>query len=129
MSPRAGTILLQLVLVFALGCGSGNCRVTGTVTFDGQPVSEGDMLLSDVDGRSGPDYGRIEDGKFDFEANPGRKRVEIRASREVPQKRTEMGMYFEDYIPRRYNSQTILAVDVVPGGKNHWDFKLERDKK
>jgi hypothetical protein len=116
-------------VLFSLGCGSGNSRVTGTVTFDGKPVSEGVILLNDIKGRLGPDSGSIEGGRFDFEAKPGRKRVEIRASREVPQKRTEMGAYFEDYIPRRYNSQSILIVEVTPGGKNRWDFQLERDRK
>jgi len=39
-----------------------------------------------------------------------------------------MGAYFEDYIPRRYNAETILAAGVTPGRKNHWDYKLERGK-
>ncbi len=129
MGRRVGTVFWCIVLVLPLGCGSGTCQVTGTVTFDGQPVPEGDIILNDVEGRLGPDYGKIADGRFAFQAKPGRKRVEIRASREVPEKRTEMGVYFEDYIPRRYNSETILSAEVTPGGKNQWDYKLERGRK
>src|SRR5437016_5081016 len=74
---RAQTALLHMVLLLALGCGSGTCEVTGTVTFDGQPVPHGDIVLNDVEGRLGPDYGKIEDGKFALQAKPGGKRVEI----------------------------------------------------
>ncbi len=129
MGRRAQTALLRMVLLLALGCGSGTCEVTGTVTFDGQPVPHGDIVLNDVEGRLGPDYGKIEDGRFALQAKPGRKKVEIRASREVPERKTEMGAYFEDYIPRRYNAETTLTADVTPGGKNHWDYKLEKGKK
>src|SRR5438128_9818163 len=87
MSRRAQIAFLRMVLLLALGCGSGTCEVTGTVTFDGQPVAHGDILLTDVEGRLGPDYGKIEDGRFVLQAKPGRKRVEIRASREVPDKK------------------------------------------
>src|SRR5260370_17427681 len=62
MGRRAQTALLRMVLLLALGCGPGICEVTGTVTFDGQPVPHGDIVLNDVEGRLGPAYGKIEDG-------------------------------------------------------------------
>jgi hypothetical protein len=129
MGPSGVRVGLGLLVVFALGCGSATRRVTGTVTLDGRPVPSGGITFQDVEGRLAPDHGEIKGGRFELRAKPGKKRVEVRASREVPAKKTEMGAYFEDYIPRRYNAESTLTADVTPGGANHFDFKLEGGKK
>jgi hypothetical protein len=129
MSPSGVRVGLSLLVVLALGCGSGACRVTGTVTLDGRPVPQGGITFHDVEGRLAPDHGEIKEGRFELRAKPGKKRVEVRGSREVPAKRTEMGAYFEDYIPRRYNAESTLTADVSPGGANRFDFQLEGGRK
>jgi hypothetical protein len=109
----------------ALGCGSETCKVTGTVTLDGQPVPDGDILFHDFQGAHGPEHAKIKDGRFELRARPGDKRVEIRASREVPEKRTPMGPYFEDYIPKQYNTKSNLTAHITRNDENHLEYPLK----
>jgi len=74
--------------LFALalsGCGpsgSEKYTVTGTVTFDGQPVPDGHIIFAPTEAGLPPDAGKISRGKFELTATAGKKRVEIHASRE-----------------------------------------------
>ncbi len=108
------------------GCGSAEFEtVTGTVTFDGQPVANGDILFQPADPKYGPDAGKISDGKFTFPARPGSRKVLIRAERLVPGKKGPMGEdAHEGYIPAKYNDDTILTADVKPRSKNDFSFAL-----
>ncbi len=127
MRRRQALCLLIGLVWLTAGCGSGprTYWVEGTVTFDGRPVETGEIIFVPLDKDLGPDAGPITNGSFGFAVKAGQKRVEIRASREVPGKRTSMGPVYEDYIPPRYNSQSeIPPVKVVPGGKNQWAFSL-----
>lgn len=114
------------------GCGAGGPKtytVTGIVSFDGQPVEDGEILFIPAEKHFGPDAGKIVNGAFRFAAKAGVKRVEIRAARDVPGKRTPMGPVREDYIPAGYNSQSQLTATVDPVGKNHFEFPLLSKKK
>ena len=117
------------------GCGSKSTSpkcypVSGKVNMDGQPIVEGDIILTPQDPGLGPDAGKIKDGKFAFPAKAGKKRVEIRASRDVPGK-TQKGAMGEElkvreqYIPVTYNANTQLTAEVNASGKsNKFDFDL-----
>jgi hypothetical protein len=104
--------------------------VSGTVTLDGKPVPDGDVILEGVDPVVAADGGKIKDGTFQFRARGGKKRVVIQASRMVGQWKPGMGdPVYEDYIPAQYNTKTTLSVDVGPDSPNKWDFQLESKKK
>ena len=125
---------LRLVLVGLIcvvpglltGCGNSEFETaTGTVTFDGQPVANGDILFQPADPQYGPDAGKIIDGKFTVPVRPGSRKVVIRAVRMVPGKKGPMGEdAHEDYIPANYNDKTTLTADVQPGSKNDFTFPL-----
>lgn len=72
---RAGAVA-ALVCGFALGCGGdGTHRVSGTVTFKGQPVPVGKIYFTPdgAKGNSGPSgYADIKDGRYDTAAAGGR---------------------------------------------------------
>lgn len=53
--PRALTLSVMVVTLAALGCGSGGnlAPVTGKVTANGQPVTEGTLLFSPIGGAGG----------------------------------------------------------------------------
>jgi hypothetical protein len=114
--------------LLVLGCGRGarTYPVSGRVTLDGQPLETGDIYFMPVDPNVAADAGKITAGEFRFEAREGKMRVEIRASREVPGKKSPMGnIRKEEYIPARYNRETILEADVQPNGKNVYTFELK----
>jgi hypothetical protein len=115
------------VVAGAIGCGGRETlEVSGGVTFDGKPVERGEISFVPTAGGA-PDGGVIEQGKFQFQARPGSKRVEIRGSRPVPparQSNSEMGPMYEDYIPARYNDQSTLTADVTADGDRHFQFDL-----
>lgn len=128
---------LQFVLLAAIvavaGCGTADPRsrsfeVTGTVTFDGQPVNDGGITLSSDDPTLPDDAGTIVGGNFKFLASAGKKIVRIRASREVPQPgpaNVPRDPVFEEYLPAKFNEKSALTIEVVPGRKNHFDLPLK----
>ncbi len=124
--------LLVIALICVLpsllsGCGKPEFEtVTGTVTFDDQPVPEGDIIFQPADPKYGPDAGKIIDGKFTLQVRPGNRKVIIRATRLVPGKVGPMGEdAHEDYIPEQYNEKTTLTADVNSGAKNEFTFALK----
>jgi hypothetical protein len=119
---------LCLLLALLTGCGRGGTptyEVSGTVTWNGKSLPEGDIVFYPVDGAVAPDAGKVVDGRFHFRARAGRKRVEIRASREEgPIDPVMKSVPRRSYIPRRYNDRSALTADVTPGGDNRYVFEL-----
>ena len=100
--------------------------VSGTVTFDGAPMPDGDILFIPVDPALGPEPGTIKDGKYTVKAREGKKRVEIRASKILPGGAKGAGgePVPEDYLPQKYNSESTLTAEVKSSGENKVDFPL-----
>lgn len=125
--------LLQCVAVVA-GCGGdGKVPVSGTVTWNGKPLADGNIIFTPMDPTIGPDASRVTNGRFEFRSSPGKKRVEVFADRAVgavdPVMHTQRR---EQYIPTRYNEDTELTVRVNSDGENRFTFDLiarEGDKK
>ena len=136
--PTVGTRRLLLVLgcVLWVGCtggGPATYPATGTATFDGRPIPEGDIVFVSVDQSTPPAAGKIQQGAFRVDVPAGAKKVEIRASRMEKLPEGQAGAMGEtemmvDYIPARYNSQTELTAEVKPGEKNEFSFTLTSDK-
>jgi hypothetical protein len=123
---------LSAVVLLAFGCDSRPAmyRVTGSVSFDGQPVESGEIIFVSVEKGAAPDAGRIDNGTYDMLVKTGKKRVEIRASRlVVGGKPNPMGPVYHDYIPERYNARTTLSADVTPLGENRFDYELKTGRK
>lgn len=124
--------LLVCISCMAIGCGDAGPTmfpVAGTVSLDGAPIAEGDIIFLDADPSIAPDGGKIENGQFKMQAKPGKKRVEIRASRLEKLPSGQAGAMGEteayvDYIPARYNLNTELTADVQESGENQFDFPL-----
>jgi hypothetical protein len=112
----------------AVGCNFGPpvCEVTGTVECGGKPVEQGEIIFVAADGATTPVASTVQNGSYALKVVAGKKKVRIAASRKVPGKGA-MGedFVYQSYIPARYNDQTILEADVVPGSRNHFEFKLE----
>ncbi|MBD3675260.1 MAG: hypothetical protein HUJ26_17230 [Planctomycetaceae bacterium] len=131
------TLQACLICLITVGCGGSGgdgpelFPVTGTVTFDGEPVSEGRILFR-ADGGAGKGYaGEIKEGTYTVETVAGDMTVEIVASREVPGKFGEAASPDEEppplmemYIPEKYNTKTTLTA-TVSDGENTIPFELE----
>lgn len=91
--------------------------VTGTVSFDGQPIAEGTITFRPVDANVAPQSTQVKEGRFALDLPAGAMRVEVSASRPSqgpPVK--DMGPSFEEYIPPRYHGpDTVLTADIKPG--------------
>ncbi len=126
---RAFAIASIAITATLAGCGSGDglVPVTGSVSFDGEPISEGRIQFRMQNEERRVYAGRIVDGTYEVRAEPGQATVEIRASRltgemdesnpDDPQPKGEM------YIPSKYNSRSELTADIQ-GPSHTEDFTL-----
>lgn len=122
-------LLPLAVLLILAGCSNEprTYPVKGTVTWQGAPLPDGHVVLNPDGQNIRPDAGPIVNGTFDFRATEGAKRVEIWANREKPgqEKNKVMGLREkEQYIPKRYNSETTLRLEVKSSGENQYEFVL-----
>lgn len=125
-------VCLGLLALPVAGCGPSGPEtysVSGTVTWNGDPLPDGHIVFYPVDGSIAPDAGKIAAGKFEFQAQPGEKRVEIDATRESGEVDPVMHTApREAYIPSKYNSQSILKATVTAGGDNTFTFELTEEE-
>ena len=124
-------------LFFFSGCNkdSNRASVSGSVSFNGEPLSEGSIVFIPEGGNSGPSAGgTIHEGKYSIGRKKGpivgTNRVEINAVRETGKMVTvgmgrgavEMAERIE-VIPAMYNTASELKEDLKPG-RNETDFNL-----
>ena len=128
---QRGMVVLLGVLLLVPGCGRSGprtYRVSGTVTFNGKPVGEGDIVFIPEDSTLGPDAARIIGGKYVAETKEGPCRVEISAVEIGPDTpRIDGAPIATNYLPERYNVHSELSVDVEPNHRNVFDFELTSD--
>jgi hypothetical protein len=121
---RDRTLGLALLLISA-GCSQSDLLpVAGVVTLDGQAVEEGHITFFPESPTVAPNAGKIAGGKYHLLSKPGKMRVSIQAYRNTGKRDDEGFIVSESYIPRRYNKQSELTVEVTQDGENHFDFNL-----
>jgi hypothetical protein len=133
MTVRPRPTKLACLLVLLVGCGPSGPKtypISGTVSWNGQPVPKGHIVFASADGSMAPDAGAILDGRFAFRAKAGHKRVEVYADRESGPPDPVMHIApRESYIPAEYNAQTTLTAEVVAGADNEFNFDLRPDRR
>ena len=135
---------VYVLLISLVGCSPSSDRhsLTGTVTLDGEPLSQGSIVFFPQPGTPGPSAGgHIVDGRFSIAPEGGTMagtfRVEITASRKTgrqivdptlkmmnPDAESAMIDQTEQYIPPRYNKQSELTAEVRKSGSNNFEFEL-----
>jgi hypothetical protein len=116
---------LATFLIFGCGNPSGKVNVSGTVSWEGQPLSKGDITFFNSEDGNAAGAGRVKDGRYSFVCKPGKMRVEINADRFLPGAGVdETTPAREQYIPDRYNAKSELTAEVTLDGKNEFDFSL-----
>ena len=128
MIGRIFAAFALLLLVAAMGCGNGGVvQVAGNVTYQGEPVPQGEIIFSPADGGQTV-AAPIAAGRYEVQLPPGSHQVRISGYRDVPGKvdRSNPGQetpIIEMYIPDQYNARTTLDADV-DSSTDELDFPL-----
>ena len=130
-SANWGMLLIAGVMIAsAVGCGAGNgaVMVSGTVTYQSQPVEAGEIIFIPADTNLPSVAGKIEQGKYTCEVPKGENQVSVTAFREVPGKFDtsnpgQKNPLMEMYSPQKYNSKSELKV-AVDAPKDDLNFQL-----
>ncbi|WP_437200947.1 hypothetical protein [Planctomicrobium sp. SH664] len=145
--PRTSFVILFLLTWGAVGCSNSTNEfqtfpVSGTVQADGAPIKTGTINFSPSPGTNGASAGaEIREGKYEIPATaglrPGVYQVQIRAMRGTgemvhpgmgapPNERMERT---EQFIPRKYNTNTTLTTEIQPRPNENVNFELAIGKK
>ena len=134
---RSSFVLACALAWLTTGCGEkSSIRIAGNVSMDGEPVSEGSISFEPLDGQGTVTGGPITNGQYSVEGdsgfNPGEKRVRIvgvrKTGRRLPDPEAK-GEYNDEvvmYIPRQFNTESQLKVNLAVGDNSH-DFQLKGD--
>lgn len=139
----AGRIVILLLSVTLAGCADENAAgrfvLSGAVTYNGQPVTNGTIELFPAEGNSGKPAGaEIIDGHYEMQRALGPElgayKVVILANRpsgrRVPadEGSTELVDIPEQYIPEIYNVRTTLKTEIS-GDQADLNFDLQKPKR
>jgi hypothetical protein len=129
---RSVSIVAFTAVVLAIGCESKltappTAEVSGTVTLDGKPLADGDVMFANPAGGFPPDVLAVKNGAFKGMAKTGKAKVEIRAYRPATKKPTtaESVAGPENYLPARFNTASTLTAEITATGLNPATFEVQ----
>ena len=120
-------LLVALPAVAALavaGCGAPTYKVTGTVTWQGKEVEDGQITFLPEDTSRHPTTAKIVNGRYEVRVAPGRAKVEISAQRDLGYNTAMHQNVKESYIPADYHALSKLTFEVQTNDGNVADFHL-----
>lgn len=131
---RLSLVCYCLLLMAFWGCGSGEVfyPISGAVTVDEQPLKKGVITMFPV-GVGTTVGGEILEGRFSLPVDKGpsvgKYRVEIVAFKSSGKKEFDVDLNKQidvevQYLPAKYNTNSVLECEVTKGGKNEFEFKL-----
>lgn len=101
------------------GCGPATATVSGTVSFNGEPVSKGSIGLFPVDGKGAPSGCQIENGRYRIsKVAPGEKIVQLTAPTPVGLRKDDYGndaQMYEDLMPPAWGRASQEKITVTAG--------------
>ena len=127
---RTGRLALAgLAAVLALtGCGgTPTYKVSGQVTWKGQPVGDGQINFLPEDGNVHPATAKIVNGRYEAQVPAGRMKVEVHGQKDLGYDPAMHQNTKAPYIPSEYNAETTLTLDVQ-ARDNTADFHLPLPK-
>jgi hypothetical protein len=134
MNRLAWVLFCQAMFVLGTGCARGPAVgiVQGEVTLDGQPIKDGRISFTPVDGEASTAGSSIVDGRFQAEVPVTHMKVAINANKVVGKRKaydTPDSPVFDDVVemvPARYNVNSDLTLDVKRGPQEvKYDLKTK----
>ena len=124
-------ICFAMLLMLTLGCGGGPFVITveGEVSYEGEPIANGNIAFVSTDPHIVDAAATIVDGKYKMEVQPGEKKVVLTATREAGEIDPAMGARRRvSYLPVEYSSESfaILKVTITKEGQRKFDFHLTK---
>jgi hypothetical protein len=132
---------LLVVGILVVGCNQGGDDlprqpIWGTVTFEGKPLAKGMIQFQPATTEAVSAGALIDEGRYSIDRSgglvPGTYKVIINASEggrsAAPPKDQQAGKprpVPKELIPRKYNAQTTLTVEVKKGEERSFDFDLK----
>jgi len=124
MCRRHPFLAIALIALFGCSQEAPTYRVTGSVTWNGEPIPNGVINFIAADDAVAPDTAKIVGGRYDARVKAGRKKIEVYADREKKVNTVMNQGEREGYIPPKFNAQSKITREVTPRGENHFDFSL-----
>jgi len=134
IAKPAPLVAALALLAVALGCSfkPPTGTILGEVTLDGQPIQDGSVLFTPLDGQGQTGGAPIKDGKFTAEnVSVAKMKVEIHGNRATGKKiklydtpDSPVSDELVEIVPFRYNFQSQLTLDVKSGKQDvKYDLK------
>jgi hypothetical protein len=98
--------------------------VTGTVTWKGAPIENGQLNVHADDAQTAPATSKIVNGKFELMTTAGVKRVEVFSQKDKGFDKAMGASARYNDIPNEYNVATKLRFEVKPSDDNVLDLTL-----
>ena len=122
-------LIAGVTAVFLIGCGPSGLKlnpVSGTVTFDGEPLPEGRIQFRLVEGDQRAFSGKIEQGQLHGETTPARWPSRSFVADHPGKFRVEPGEKtpWGKCTPRALQFSDGLTADIPSGGVKQLDFTL-----
>ena len=130
---RVAALLTTVALAGCADAPPAAVEVSGSATYDGQPIASGIISFVPLDSERPPGGAAITDGRYrlypEVALRPGPYRVELRWARPTGEKR-EAGYgqspdVFAESLPAKYHADSVLRAELAPG-MNALDFALEK---
>ena len=126
-------ICVLILILFVSGCGDGNIRVQGKVSYDGKPVERGSVAFVGEKGQGSVFGEQFKNGNYSARVPKGEYLVKINGFESVKLDQPIPGVagspptthLEKPIIPGKYNmfSQIFIKVD---GSQKVFDFDLEK---
>jgi len=136
------TRFLAILLVAAfIGCGEadplGRMEISGTVTFNGQPLNDGSISFEPMEGATTSSGAVVSQGKYAIQRSeglpPGKYRVTVNAIKPgtgmtLPEGKfpgEEVGTPPEELIPPDWNVKSTHTIEVTKSGPNSFTHEIK----
>jgi hypothetical protein len=124
------TLFLGLIVLAGCGkAGPAKGKVTGSITVDNQPVTDGDVVFESLSGGGVPESIKIVGGAYEGFVTAGKHKVKIFGYKNMDvmpgnTPGADAGGNRTNIVPAKYNQESTEVREVTTAGPNKFDFSL-----